>query len=178
MITKLIYPFIAISVVIWVSACTSQKQYHYYSTWDGDDNLKLGQQEFIEAYVSSGYFSKWSSGDTSISYHNFYSGIFQRVDEDSSITVLPDEFYRNLESFSLLLFDENFHAWDDNQNKELSDTEFSRHIAEAEIACQWDLDHNNLLSDVEVANGIFYRTDLNRSGWIDRDEFDYWLYFR
>ncbi len=170
--------YAAILISLCCSACMNQKQYLKYSGWDKDDDRRLERAEFTQAYVNSGYFTKWSPDGGPISYEEFYQLMYNAVDDDSSRTIKPDEFYRQLESFALQGFTEHFRVWDNDRNGVLTEKEFNQKIAQTAFACQWDSNNDNVLSVAEMGTGMFYRCDLNDNGWIDPDEFDYWRYFR
>ena len=165
---------IAITISWLAAACTMSGIYSSYSGWDLDADEALNRYEFINGYAHSGYFDKWSNGKTLITYKELYKGIFKTIDSDENNKVSMEEFEGRMDHYYFQIFNADFTKWDSNSNATLEWNEFYREVSKTNLGSQWDTSGDKRVSKSELADGMFYLSDANNNGKVDKLEFNIW----
>ena len=159
---------------IVLCGCSTVLQVPSYTNWDGDENNSLDRYEFTTGYSRSKFFTKWAGHNFSLSTGEFADQIFQALDSDQDKKLSIAEFDGQIDKYYFGMFNETFSSWDDNSNASIERGEFKSHAAKTEIARMWDTSGDNQITEREMADGMFYWCDVDRSGMIDPIEFNVW----
>lgn len=120
----------------------------YYNTWDLNEDNYLDENEFSE-----GYYNLW--------------------DLDNNETIEREEWDKNINTFKdraneVLTWETS----DLNQNNRVEKNEFEEAFNQLRYYMDWDKDKNEKVDKNEFLGGLFSDIDLNKDGFLDRDEYD------
>lgn len=143
----------------------------------------LGKAEFGRiiskiANVSVFYPMDWwgYSFENGIAFNKTYFnlGFFLMVDQgqgstEFSFTISQAEWKKFIADFGEE--DEDWAAWDVNQDGFLTDAEFDAGLEKLNYFSEWDVDQNTVITGEELGGGIFDRWDQNKDALIKQDEY-------
>jgi Ca2+-binding EF-hand superfamily protein len=165
--------FFLLSVLLGVGACASHV-YTSYADWDINDDEALDRNEFVNAYIQTDYFKKWSREKSSITYEELYTGIFRSLDVDRDNKLSMVEFNTQIKPFYFGMFNDSFDEWDVNSDASIQYDEFINNITKTNLASLWDTSGNKRISKRELGAGMFYLSDANNNRSVDPLEFNIW----
>jgi Ca2+-binding EF-hand superfamily protein len=155
-------------------SCSSTSRVSSYTNWDENQNNSLDRYEFTSGYSRSKFFTKWAGQKFSIPSREFADQIFYALDSDHDQKLSIGEFDGRIDAYYFGMFNETFSRWDDNSTASIEKGEFQRHAAKTKITKMWDTSGDGEISEREMADGMFYWCDADRSGMIDPVEFNVW----
>lgn len=158
-----------------LGSCGVQHTYSAFMNWDSNDDRILQRDEFVDMYLQSEYFKKWSDTQDPVRYEVIHQNIFKTLDRDSSKTIDNREYYSFNNFYSQAT---KFTEWDDDQNGGIDRGEFNRHICKNGLLTAWDANADLLISKIEMGEGMFHVCDVNQNGIVDEPEFNVWNWFR
>jgi len=162
------------AVVLLLASCAAPKPYLSFLDWDANHTGSIERQEFVQTYTAQGYFKKWSSKKRSISYAEMQRRIFTSLDRDKNLQLDKAEFDGKIEPFYFRLFHNRFENWDDSCDGSISQAEFGKHIASSSLWSIWDTNSDKVISELEMAGGMFYVCDFNGDTRVANLEFEKW----
>ena len=165
---------LTMTIVILLASCAGSKMYSSYTDWDSNSNKNVDRYEFVNGYAQSDYFDKWSKGKESISYEEFYEGVFKDLDADKDNKLSLVEFNSKIDFFYFGLFNGGFNKWDSDSNASLDANEFYNEVRKTNLASIWDTSDDKRISRRELAGGMFYLSDADNNGQVDSLEFNVW----
>lgn len=161
-------------IAIFVCACaTSKPAVLMYGDWDSNRDGGLDQQEFVNTYVRTDYFSKWSQG-SSASYAELFDGVFTSLDADKNNELSQREIDEKIKPYFFNMYRNAFADWDTDRNGTVTKSEFINVAARSNLPTLWDANGDKSISRHELALGMFYLGDTNNDRKMDELEFNVW----
>lgn len=160
--------------MIIVASCAAPKRYMAFADWDASRNSTVERNEFVRGYTALSYFDEWSDHKSPITYAEMANGVFSSLDHNDDFMLTSDEFSSQINLFYFGLFHDRFEAWDDDRDKRVGRAEFDRHIIASRFALTWDTNGDKLISEREMAGGMFYVSDANSDGKVTDTELHEW----
>lgn len=154
--------------------CSSSENVISYEAWNADDDKSLNRTEFVNGYMQSGYFERWSDDQKDISYDKLYGAIFNALDTDEDDKISLVEFNSKIRYYYFGMFNGSFATWDNDIDASLNKEEFMKNITESRLGNYWDTTNDEEISERELAGAMFYLCDTDSDGEIERPEFDAW----
>ena len=163
-----------IAALIGFSGCSTTEKFSY-DTWNKDKSKPMTTDEFTNVFKTY-YVSDWKINETptDIKYDNsdFYEAGFAFWDENDDGVIDRDE-WKSINSFFFQKYEfEDFEKIDDNENGELSLTEYREEIEDNGLFASWDVNDDNVLNEDELAQGVFHSYDFDDSGFLEKGEFN------
>lgn len=162
-----------IALIMTAASCAAPKSYATFADWDVSMNSAVERNEFVQGYTASNYFDKWS-GRGSITYAELAQGVFKSLDYNGDGKLNNAEFDSQIKLFYFGLFRDRFEGWDDDSDNSVRRAEFDKHIMASNFALTWDTNNDKLISEREMAGGMFYVSDANSDGKVTGTELDDW----
>jgi len=160
-------------MVLSMCSCMSAKRYQNYVNWDSNRDSQLSNYEFISGFRRSKYFLRWTNGHY-LREHVFYDSIYHKMDLSGDRVLTDKEFEQKINYYYLDRRGEIFDNWDDDSSDTIDKDEFMHHAAASALFTKWDRTGDGLISEREMANGMFYLCDLDGDGLVSSIEFNIW----
>ncbi|HEY3405424.1 MAG TPA: hypothetical protein VGK59_18705 [Ohtaekwangia sp.] len=159
--------------ILLLSCATSRSTLMLYGDWDGNHDRFLDQQEFVNTYVRTDYFSKWSYGN-SATYPELFDGVFASLDANKDHQLSQPELDEKIKPFFFNMYRNTFADWDTDHSGSVSQSEFSKLAAASNLSSLWDTDGDKSISRTELALGMFYLGDTDNDRKLNELEFNIW----
>jgi Ca2+-binding EF-hand superfamily protein len=159
---------------IGLSGCATTDKFSY-DTWDKDDDGTMTTEEFTQVFKTY-YASEWKEGQqmeaNQLSKEQFLKSSFNFWDANDDSNIAHDEwealndFYFNKYGF------EKFEKIDEDNNGQLSYLEYKDEIEDNGLFNGWDQNENSMVSESELAQGVFNAYDFDDTGYLEKGEFN------
>lgn len=142
-----------------------------FADFDTDGDGNLDQDEFLTSFPNI-FEDADADGDGSLSEEEFNQANFGNADADDDGLIDEDEWTAGVTGmFGGYVGEDDFGTFDTNADGELSDEEFGLGFSETDWFGNYDMDDDDLLSDVEWNEGLFGDWDTNDDTFLDETEF-------
>ena len=173
---RILLTSLTIAVLIGFSGCSTTEKFSY-DTWNKNKSEPMTTEEFTNVFKTY-YVSDWKINETAtdadIKYDNseFYEAGFAFWDANDDDVIDQNE-WKSINSFYFQKYEfEDFKKIDDNENGELSFTEFREEVEDNGLFTSWDVNDDNAMNEGELAQGVFHSYDFDDSGFLEKGEFN------
>ena len=156
------------------ATATTTKLITSYQDWDSNKDGAIQRAEFIDGYIDSNYFNKWSNRGNSISYNDFLVDEFNFLDKNRNAEIERTEFDGQIDPYYFGTQSNDFNHWDKNSNGLIENAEFIEQAKISKLASLWDNDDDKTISEREMASGMYDLCNTNNDPKVDQQEFDQW----
>lgn len=163
--------FKALILSLVVVSCERTEDIAFYE-WDNDGDDKIDRKEFTETFTRH-YFSDWNNKDNEyLDDEDLYKGVFARIDENNDKYITEAEWLKNVDRWYAKYAVIEFDSTDADADGRVGLSEFTDDDNLIEFYENWDVNKKDeVLTDDELASGLFSLWDIDKSGYIEESEY-------
>lgn len=143
-----------------------------FEEWDKDEDNKIDRIEFRETFTRH-YFSDWNDKDNDyLDDEDLYQGIFGKIDQNNDKYLTEAEWLESVEYWYAEYAVIEFDSTDADADGRVGMAEFTDNDNLVDFYENWDTNkEDELLTEDELAAGLFSLWDVDKSGYIEETEY-------
>ncbi len=167
----------AITAMVVIFTQCNREENLTFEDFDKNDDTKIDLMEFQQVFTAN-YYDDWNlEDDEYLDDEDFLTGTYQVFDVDDDEQLTEREWLEGVRFSYGHHVITDFDDLDTDADDYISYDEYEEALKNTSYYTSWDIDDDNHLSEEELAAGIFYIWDINKSDYIEPDEYEKFDYY-